>query len=215
MKVPTTLDPRDRILQGHTPAIMMPRYGTLAPLEKPGHRFIVAEDGVWLEAHRPWIHVRALLAPAHEEHRMPFGRIAEDLGYGGRELDAKYAFTNEDMQRVCSLFLYDARRAMPDEFAAWAVWDERTRRLFYRAMVAREASPGGITFNRPQLEDHEHLAIDLHSHGTMEAFFSATDDADDRGEIKLSIVAGTLDGERATFAKRLCVLGLFIQDEEH
>jgi PRTRC genetic system protein A len=57
---------------------------------------------------------------------------------------------------------------------------------------------------------HEHLAVDIHSHGCMGAFFSATDDDDDRGELKLSIVIGNLDADEASMRMRLCALGQFL-----
>lgn len=204
-------DPRDALLQSHTPAVMVPRFGELAQLEQSGHRYLVAQDGLWLEVRRPWLRLRALLAPiATQGLSLPYGRVSPDLGWGGKEFDTVYAWTGEDLERLQALFLHDARRALPDEFAAWGIWNEESRRIEYRPLIASSASPGGIEFARPRLEPHEHLAIDLHSHGTMDAFFSGTDDEDDRGEVKMSVVAGRLDGT-PTFATRLCVLGLFIE----
>ena len=43
----------------------------------------------------------------------------------------------------------------------------------------------------------------------MNLNFSGTDDEDDRGEVKLSIVVGRLD-ETPQVTMRLCALGLFI-----
>lgn len=209
-----SLDPRDRILQDHTPAVMVPRYGEHALLGQAGHRYLVAEDGLWLEIHRPWLHLRALIAPiATDGIQTPFGRVSPELGWGGREFDTAYAFGNDDLERLQSLFLRDAKAAMPNEFAAWGIWNEQTRRLEYRALIASEATPGSITFPRPRLEAHEHLALDLHSHGTMDAFFSSTDDADDAGEVKISVVVGNLDRE-PTWQTRLCALGLFLTGDK-
>lgn len=207
----TTADQRDAILQAHTPAIMVPRYGTLAPLEKAGHRYLVASDGLWLEVRRPWIHVHALIAMQRADHVPPFGEVSPD-GFGGRDFKAVYAFGDEDLDRVQTLFLYDARQAFPNEFAAWAVWNERDRRLDYRPLLATEATPASLELVRPQLEEHEHLAIDLHSHGALRAGFSAADDEDDHGEVKLAVVVGTLD-TTPTWCTRLCLLGLFLTAE--
>ena len=60
------------------------------------------------------------------------------------------------------------------------------------------------------LAEREHLAIDLHSHGLAPAYFSATDDQDDAGAVKISGVFGNLDQPVPTVALRLCLLGLFI-----
>lgn len=205
-------DPRDAILQAHTPAIIVPRFGELAPLEKSGHRYLVASDGLWLEVRRPWIHARALIAMPHADHVPPFGEVSPD-SFDGRDYEAVYAFGREDLDRIQTLFLHDARRACPDEFAAWAIWNDRERRLEYLALFAAETSPVRLDgLVRPRLEDHEHLALDLHSHGRGAADFSSTDDEDDRGEVKLAVVVGNLD-ETPTWCTRLCLLGLFMSAE--
>lgn len=194
------LDPRDAILQAHTPALMVPRHGPLPIMDKPGHRFLVASSGLWLDVLRPWLTARVQVA--FSEIALPFGEIGQSI---------QYAFAARELAAVQRCFLEDARAAMPDECAAWAVYDERSGKLEYRPLIADAASPGGVQFHRPRLADHEHLAIDLHSHGALDAFFSATDDADDMGEVKIAVVAGTIDGE-PSFANRLCLLGTFIEE---
>lgn len=193
------LDPRDAILQAHTPAIMVPRYGALPLMDKPGHRFLVAGSGLWLEVLRPWLYAKVQIAYA--EMPLPFGAV---------EHTVQYAFGERDIRALQERFLADAFTAMPNECAAWGVYDEAAGALGYRPLLADAASPGGVSFHRPRLAEHEHLAVDLHSHGALEAFFSATDDEDDEGEVKISVVAGTLD-RAPTFASRLCLLGQFIE----
>jgi PRTRC genetic system protein A len=205
-----TLDPRDAVLQGHVPAVMVPRFGTLDHLASDGHRFLVAYDGLWLEVRRRWLHLRALVAPvAVDGIAVPYGRISDQLAAGRREYEATYAWAPEEMERLQTIFVHDARNALPDEFAAWGVWNTETGRLEYRPLFATEASPDSIDFSRPKLEPHEHLAVDLHSHGKDRAFFSSTDDEDDAGEVKLAVVAGQLN-KQPTFVSRLCALGMFI-----
>jgi len=193
------LDPRDALLQSHTPAIMVPRYGQLPKMDKPGHRYLVAEDGLWIEVLRPWLH--AVVPWSHTAIALPFGKVEKRIAY---------AFEAEDLSRICRLFLLDAGLAMPNECAAWGVYDERSERLELRPLLADSASPGGVSFQRPRLAEHEHLAVDLHSHGAIDAFFSPTDDEDDEGEVKISVVAGTINQE-PTLATRLCLLGEFIE----
>ncbi len=200
------LDPRDRILQLQTPAVMVPRYGELPPMEKSGHRYLVAENGLWLEVKRPWLHARVPLpeylpdAVDGHPHPLPFGRVEQLV---------QYAITPDDLVDLQERFLVDAARAMPNECAAWGVYDDLTGAIEYSPCIALEASAGGISFHRPTLGLNEHFAVDLHSHGALQAFFSATDDEDDRGEVKIACVAGTLD-EAPTWATRLCLLGIFI-----
>ncbi len=198
MSTRTDLDSRDAILQAHAPALMVPRYGALPMMEKSGHRYLIAGDGVWLEVLRPWLQARVNLGPT--ELPLPFGELTEII---------QHAFSRSDIETVRRRFLEDAVRAFPNECAAWAVYDEISGQLEYRPLIADEASPASVSFHRPRLADHEHLAIDLHSHGALAAGFSGTDDADDEGEVKFAVVAGNLDSE-ITFASRLCLLGLFI-----
>ncbi len=193
------IDPRDRVLQLHTPAVMVPRFGPLPDMERHGHRYLVAADGLWLEAKRAWLHARVHASPS--ALALPFGAITPLM---------RFAFTDEDLQHLVLRFLLDARAALPNEFAAWGVYEDGA--LQYAPLLATEASAGGITFLRPALAPEQHLAVDLHSHGMLPAFFSATDDADDTGEVKLAVVAGTLDRE-PTFATRLCLLGMFIDGD--
>lgn len=196
-----TLDPRDAVLQAHTPALMVPRYGALPLMDKAGHRFLVAPDGVWLEVLRPWLHAR-----------VPIGYVEIPLPFGPVEELVQYAFGQHAIAGLQARFLEDAHRAFPNECAAWGVYDERDGTLDYRPLISDHASPGSVEFHRPRLADHEHLAVDLHSHGALEAFFSATDDADDIGEVKIAVVAGTIN-ESPTFRSRLCLLGTFIEGE--
>jgi PRTRC genetic system protein A len=198
------LDPRDAVLQAHTPAVMVPRYSALPIIPEPGHRCLVAADGLWLELLRPWIHLRTRIARNCGAVPLPYGKVVPTF---------TYAFAPGELQNLQRRFVHDAIAALPDEFAAWGVWDEQAGRLEYRPLIADIASPGGIDFHRPRLDPHEHMAIDLHSHGIGDAFFSAKDDKDDAGEVKISVVVGTLDKE-PSFATRLCLLGLFVDSDE-
>ncbi len=192
------LDPRDAILQAHAPAVMVPRHGVLPMMEKPGHRFLVASDGMWLEVVRPWLHARVSIAPA--EIPLPFGDIGQVI---------RYAFPEADIAKIEQRFLQDAVRAFPNECAAWGVYDMLSGRLDYRPLVADSATPASVSFHRPKLADREHLAIDIHSHGALPAGFSGTDDEDDTGEVKHAIVVGNINGE-LSYARRLCLHGAFV-----
>lgn len=192
------LDHRDRILQAHAPAIMVPRHGTLALLDKPGHRYLVASDGVWIDVLRPWMQARAQVA--YSDIALPFGDVGRFV---------QFAFGPADIGAIQQRFLQDAMRAFPNECAAWGVYDENTGALEYRPLIADEASPASVKYSTPKLADHEHLAIDIHSHGALGAGFSGTDDEDDAGEVKYAMVIGNINGE-LSFAQRLCLNGLFV-----
>jgi PRTRC genetic system protein A len=195
-----TADPRDRIILEHAPLVAVPRYGNFEPLQTDGHRILAAADGLWLELRRPWLHLTWPIAESAMP--LPYGEMLGD--------EIHYAWSDEDLQMLISRFTADAVRELPNECAAWGVWNENTQALEYRPLIATSASPGGVTFARPQLAPHEHLAVDIHSHGRLPAFFSATDDADDAGAVKLSIVIGELNADECSYGQRLCVLGLMI-----
>jgi PRTRC genetic system protein A len=195
------LDPRDHIILQHAPVVVLPRYSDATYLEEQNcHRFLVGEAGVWLELLRPWLHLQTLIAPAAMP--LPYGNLVSEL--------FDLSFGTNKLMALIQTFLGDARDALPNECAAWGVWDEHQERLLYRPCATIDATPGRVTFERPALASHEHLAVDIHSHGRIGAFFSSTDDADDRGAVKLSIVVGAVHETEPEIEMRLCALGLFV-----
>ena len=193
-----SIDLRDRMVQDHAPTVMVPSHSELQPLGASGHRYLAAGDGLWLEVRRPWLHlVWPLLAGA----RLPYGAVA-------RKVELAFKMPVD----LIAHFVDDARRALPDEAAAWIVWNELQQKLEYVNVGTYEASPAGIRYARPRLEPHQHLALDLHSHGALPAFFSETDNQDDAGEVKIAGVIGSLadEGKAPSAAFRLCVLGVHV-----
>lgn len=197
----TGLDPRDQALQAHTPTVMVPRFGPMPRLDTAGHRFLAARDGIWLEVLRPWLYLCT-----------PVGFLDLDLPYGELKPIIEYAFPAEELLAITRRFAQDAAEAMPNECAAWAVWDCTAQRLVYRPLLAIHASDARIKFHRPALADHELLAIDIHSHGADGPYFSHQDDEDDCSEVKFSVVGGRFNGQ-PEFKSRLCALGVFLEAE--
>ena len=70
--------------------------------------------------------------------------------------------------------------------------------------------------DRPALPEGTCLAIDVHSHGAMKPFFSSTDDLDDSGGVKLSVVLGSYSREegrhRFLYRCRIVVEGFFFKE---
>lgn len=194
------LDPRDAILQTVCPTVMVPRFTQLDPLQGPGHRFLAAADGLWLEVRRKWLHLVYQLC-GQTDVRMPYGEVQQSVEFA-------FGRVSEDLiQR----FLYDAQLAHPDECGAWLIFNELTEMLEYRKLHTLSGGHAHLEVERPPLLPHEHLAVDLHSHGgDIPAFFSPEDDKDDLGEVKLSIVFGNVTSQEISVETRLCVLGLFI-----
>ena len=193
-------DPRDNILQTLTPTLMVPKFGNFDPLSTPGHRFLVASDGLWLEIKRAWLYARVSIASSSPSVPIPYGAIAQviDLKFGKLPVTLRNQFVEL------------AKADLPNESAAAIIWNERTDVMRLQPLGAVRAGPGHIIFNQPVLAADEHLIVDLHSHGSMGAFFSRTDNKDDRTAVKVSGVVGNLDQNEQTFAFRLCALGTFI-----
>ena len=194
----TKLDPRDRITLEHAPLIAMPRYTNFPPLDRTGHRYIVAQDGLYLEVHRPWLDLVTLVAPS--DAPLPYGDIVDD-----DVVDFK--FTDAELEQAVREFTRLARAALPNECAAWGIWNEHSAALEFWPLQPLQASPGAVSYARPRLPEGLHLAIDFHSHAAAPAFFSPTDDHDDAGAVKLAVVVGELDTPAPDGAAHLCALG--------
>lgn len=77
----------------------------------------------------------------------------------------------------------------------------------YLAFVPKQTiSKANVTYNitdeRFQTEDRYLFVLDIHSHNTMSAFFSGTDNADERTSGKVYMVVGELDKENIKYKIR-------------
>ena len=193
------MDSRDVALQSVMPTVMVPRYSELEELDTPGNRLLMAANGVWLEVCRAWLYARVLVAKP-SIIPVPYGQVSEVMRFGFGKLP----------MAMVAQFIEQARARCPNECAAWVVWNQRTNE--WRLMMLEETSvgPGHVNVNLPTLEEDEHMVMDLHSHGLTEAFFSRTDNKDDRGATKIAGVIGNLDKPEVTASFRLCANGMFV-----
>ncbi len=194
------MDKRDIALQTLTPSVMVPKFSELEQLEQSGHRFCIASDGLWMQVKRPWLELCVPLAQQHIVS-MPYGKLEENMQFNFGILPKAF------LQK----FLQEARNHLPNECAAWFIWDENTAEMRFEMLVADNATSGSITYQCPVLEDGEHLIADIHSHGEGHAFFSFQDNDDDRTEVKIAIVVGNVDTDTPTMRMRLCANGYFIE----
>ena len=193
------MDMRDIALQATAPTLMVPLFGELDPIQGEGHRFLAARDGLWLDIKREWLEFRLPLA-RQQQVAMPYGM-----------LDSKIEFMFGKLPTtLIQEFVTRAKQVAPDECAGWIVWDAQLGS--FRLVMLENISAGleHVTFHRPRLGEHEHLVVDIHSHGTLKAFFSEEDNLDDAGEVKISVVVGNLDQEKQTIRARLCAMGMFV-----
>lgn len=201
MKGNIMLDYRDYITQGICPTLPVPKYGDLPAIDN-GHRFVVADDGLWIEIKRPWLHMIWPLAQ----------QTGVAIPYGSLRRKAQFAFGKLPVDLILDFANY-ATAALPNEAAAWLVWNEQTRQLEYLPLPPVSAGSGHIQFERPALAPYQSVAVDLHSHGAGPALFSAQDNQDDAGEVKISGVIGSLtpEGYRLpTIEFRICALGITV-----
>jgi PRTRC genetic system protein A len=71
------------------------------------------------------------------------------------------------------------RAALPNEAAAFILWNEATAEFTVHFPQIDEATPTRLVYRSPACEPGWHVVCDMHSHGRGPAYFSATDDADD------------------------------------
>ncbi|WP_247538466.1 PRTRC system protein A [Ralstonia pseudosolanacearum] len=210
LRNPIAADPADEHyeldakLWDSAPTVAVPKFAALKELEEVGHRFLATAEGLFVEVRRPWLHVIQPVAPLNGQTvRPPYGTVEPKVKLAFGRLGATFPMVRA--------FIEAARQAAPNEHAAWVIWDSRTGDLAYRELQITDTTPDAISYDRPKLEDHESLVVDMHSHGSLAAFFSEQDNLDDAGEVKISCVVGNLvDGKTPSIQFRLCVLGMFL-----
>jgi PRTRC genetic system protein A len=179
---------------------MCPRHEPLALLDTHSHRFVIGGDGLYLEVHRFWIHV--MLKVMDSPIPLPYGRAPEVFSMRLQ----RHALIG-GLRR----FIQRARDVSPLEHAAWLTFDPARTALGYLEPAVIARSGGHIRYHRPDAHPHCLPVVDCHSHGVFPAFFSSTDDDDDRtDDAKLAFVAGRLDQPEVSIAMRFVGFGLSV-----
>lgn len=194
------MDMRDVALQSVTPTIMVPRHTHLDELAEPGHRILSAVDGYWLEVCRAWLYARVKVG-GPLSIPVPYGEVQETIRFKFGKLP----------RFLVDQFIEQARARCPNECAGWGIWNESTGEWRLQMLEETSVGPAHVKNQLPKLEEGEYMVLDLHSHGKLRAFFSKTDNADDRGECKIAGVVGNLDKEEISVAFRLCTDGAFTE----
>lgn len=168
---------------------------------RSGRGLIVGCDGVMMILRRPWL---ALDVPLHPQPAayLPYGSIGEQKA----ELRCGL-IPAEHYDRIHAHLL----TALPNEAAAFVLWNEKTAEFVVEFPVIDEATPSRLVYRTPKCSADWHVICDVHSHGHGRAFFSATDDADDWHATKIALVFGQLGNlESPSMAARLCAGGMFL-----
>ena len=104
--------------------------------------------------------------------------------------------------------------AIFEEGLRWMIDDQDTERMFYirwtgsRYQVRIPTQQGGAMGMSYQTSEQSGIVAEFHSHCRMEAFFSATDDADEQG-FRIYGVAGRLDLREPELMLRAGIYGNF------
>ena len=192
------MNPLDACLQAACPVVMVPRYEELVLLAEDGHRFLAATDGLYMEVRRPWLH--AILLVAASPMPLPYGEAPQVF---------KLHLHHATLAPALARFIEHARETSPKEAAAWVTFSPPDGALGYVLPEVIENSAGYIQYYRPAATASCLPMLDMHSHGAFPAFFSSTDETDDRNDdMKLAFVVGNLDQPEVTVAMRLVGLGV-------
>ncbi|EDT42974.1 PRTRC system protein A [Burkholderia ambifaria] len=192
------MNPLDTVLQQSFPSVMVPSREAVVPMARSGERLLIASDGVYLEISRPWVHVVRRIAQYAVSTAVPYGNVEETT-----EL-----LCGQIPVTLVAEFHAMARAALPNEVGAWIVWNSVTGEFRIVALPSLSHGPGHLVYERPRLADDEWLVVDCHSHGTGQAFFSRTDNQDDKHDVKFALVLGHCD-RTPSVALRLCAKGIF------
>lgn len=180
---------------GRSPAIDVVRES------RAGHCLAIGRDGVCLILRRAWLALDLPVTPPIPAY-LPYGSI------GAGRADLRCGLIPA---ALLAQILEHFRAALPNEAAAFIVWDEDDGQFSLDFPQIDCATPSRLIYRPPVLPPHRHIVCDIHSHGHGPAFFSATDDADDAHATKISLVVGRLghpDG--LMIASRLCAAGMFL-----
>lgn len=181
--------------QGRSPALDALRDA------RAGHGLAIGNDGVMLILRRPWLALDINVTPPISAY-VPYGSVGEpraDLLCG--------LIPHELLEQVVDHF----RAALPNEAAAFVLWNEAAKAFALHFPDIDEATPSRLIYRSPVLQPGWHLISDIHSHAAGPAYFSATDNADDAFATKIALVIGRLnDPDGPQMASRLCANGMFL-----
>lgn len=193
-----TIDPRDAALQSACPVVPVPRFGELSSA-LAGQRVLLARNGVFLEVTRSWLRCVLRLGDLPVKPPLPYGVAHEHVSFSFGVIPL----------RLLDEFIAHGRRSLPNETAGALVFSKTRGDLRLVLHEALESGPAAIRYRIDPMDADEELAIDLHTHGVLGAFWSMTDDADDQG-VKVCGVFGNMDRARPSAAFRLAVNGHFL-----
>lgn len=189
----------DLALQRSFPTVMVPRREPVAPMAAAGERLLIGENGVFIEIDLPWLSIVRRVAHYSVPTAIPYGQVVESTVLRCGSVPP----------HLIGEFVEMARAAHPLETGAWVVWNVQTQQFRLAPVTVLAQGTGSLKYERPALSPDELRVIDCHSHGAHPAYFSSTDNEDDRHETKFAFVVGNCASPVPSMAMRLCAKGIF------
>jgi PRTRC genetic system protein A len=174
----------DKAILNAFPLVAVPTSEPLPGHTQCGTRYLVGKAGLMREITLPWIRLVHSVATCDADITLPYGTVGSSAELWCSEVPAEL-------------------------IAAALIWNSTLNEWRYAIRRSLRATPGYVSFEEVRLGDDEHLVVDIHSHGMHRAYFSSTDDEDDYGAMKFSVVLGNLDKPTPSSAIRLCMAGRY------
>lgn len=172
-------DPRDQVLLNQNPTLMMPRFGQLPDLQIGQRRYVMARDGVYIQAKSPVLSITAKLA---DTPPMPYGALHPSVEMIGGLVPGE----------LVRSFQQSAIDAHPVETAGFVIWKQERQEYLLYSREGLSASSGHISYLVDDI-DYDTVVCDFHSHGQHPAYFSTTDDVSDNFGVYFASVFGRCD----------------------
>ena len=156
---------------------------------EPGmfYDYLVAENGLFIRAHNPLVKATVCISPVEIRGLSPLKESIE-LTHG------------KIPRRLYDLALSVLMAGSDREEYLAITWEDEYR----LRMPTQERDSASVKY-----EKLPYSVMDIHSHGHMDAFFSSTDDSDEKG-LRLYMVVGRLDTLLPEVELRLGVYGYLV-----
>ncbi len=134
------------------------------------YNYVMAANGIWIEARGAWLTVRAIVATAKVRGLAPLDPVTA-LTYG--KIPSPYF----------DLALSEMMKTPHQERYVAITYSD----AYHVEIPGQTDSEAHVEYSNP-----DSVVVDLHSHGALTACFSSTDDRDDQG-LRISGVIGNLN----------------------
>ena len=177
------------------PLLVAPLDAVIPSAESAGVRYVVGKNGLWRDIKKSWLNAITPVAITATAV-IPYGVVTQKVEF----------LCPMPPQKLWREFADLAKAMLPNEVAAAMVWHTTVGTWRMAARTTILARSDYVEYAEVELQEGEELVVDIHSHGEHPAYFSATDDRDDYGSIKVSAVFGRVGTDAMEIAVRLLLI---------